>query len=112
MQRILRVFLTVSLGLAGLILPANAAPNNACGLGSGNYIVTYKSGISTSDEIKNVRGRQIKPKYKFDHAFNGFAESLSSDEACDLKNNPKIQDIELDGIITADATVSQSPAPS
>ena len=112
MQRILRVFLTVSLGLAGLILPANAAPNNACGLGSGNYIVTYKSGINTSDEIKNVRGRQIKPKYKFDHAFNGFAESLSSDEACDLKNNPKIQDIELDGIITADTAVSQSPTPS
>lgn len=105
---------TVGLALIGgiLLAPAKATPNVACNLVAGDYIVTFKPGVDTGNELKNVNGRKVAPKYRYDKALNGFAGKLTTDEVCELKNNPRVEDIEADAVITTSEITTQSSAPS
>lgn len=103
----MRLFLVLVLGAGALVIPAYAAPKVACDLVDGDYIVSFKSGANVDKELKNVNGRQINPKFKYGKALNGFAGKLTKAEVCDLKNNPNVEDIELDGVMSIDAVVSE-----
>ena len=112
MKSALRLLIVVALGFAAFWLPAQAAPKAACDLAAGDYIVSFKNGVNVSNELKNVHGRQVTPKFQYDKALNGFAGKLSADEACELKGNPRVEDVELDGIMSIDALTIQSTTPS
>lgn len=93
-----------------LLVPAVAVPKVSCELGSGDYIVTFKAGVNTSNELKNVNGQQVMPRQKFSKALNGFAGTLTSDEICALKMNTRVDKIEVEQIATIDQDQLNPPS--
>jgi subtilisin family serine protease len=88
---------------------ANAAQGNA----KGDYIVVLSSDDSdpagTADRLLKKHGGQLKHMYR--KALKGFAASNLSDQAvAELRNDPDVQLVEADGIMSIDGT--QSPVPS
>ena len=73
-------------------------------------IVSFAPGVNIDNEISKVPGRAISPKFKYSSVLNGFAASLTAAQVCAFQKRPNIENIELDGVVTIDAT--QSPTPS
>ena len=87
----------------------NAAQGNA----KGDYIVVLSSDDSdpagTADKLLKKHGGQLKNVYR--KALKGFAASNLSESAVEaLRNDPDVQLVEADGIMSIDGT--QSPVPS
>lgn len=102
-------FLLLS-SLLGSASSANAAVNPNCNAIDGDYIVSFAPGVNIDNEISKVPGRAISPKFKYSSVLNGFAASLTAAQVCAFQKRPNIENIELDGVVTIDAT--QSPTPS
>ena len=88
---------------------ANCAPSNS---NEESYIVVLKDGVASIDNVlgevtNNIGGKQVQ---SYQSALRGFAVSLSSQEATQLGRLNEVDFVELDRIITLDAT--QSPVPS
>lgn len=88
--------------LLGWSVTANAAANPNCDQVAGNYIVSFKKGVSVEKEIKDAPGRAIGRSFNYNTTLNGFAAALSAEQACAFKQRPNIENIELDGVVTAD----------
>ena len=89
-----------------LVGPSFAAGNGKpiCDAVSGDYIVTLTKGASVANEIKNVNGKDVAPKFVYDQAINGYAAFLTAEQVCVLQKRPTVSLIEQDGIVTTDAT--------
>lgn len=110
-MKISRLVVSVSLiGLIANLLVANsyAAGNPNCLEVDGDYIVTFSKGAAIANEIKNVNGKQVNPKYMYSEALNGFAGFLTGDQVCNLKKRGNVEDIESDKM--AYTTAIQSSA--
>jgi hypothetical protein len=70
----------------------------------GQYIVTLKSGESTTATIDEMTAEgQINPQdvgQKFEGAIKGFTGKLSKEQLDELRNNPNVASIEQDRVIT------------
>ena len=88
--------------LLGLSVTASAVANPNCDQVAGNYIVSFKKGVSVEKEIKDAPGRAIGRSFNYNTTLNGFAAALSAEQACAFKQRPNIENIELDGVVTAD----------
>ncbi len=105
LNRTVSLFALLSLiasAVVGFSVTANAAANPNCDQVAGNYIVSFKKGVSVDKEIKDAPGRAIGQSFNYNTALNGFAAALSAEQACAFKQNPSIENIELDGVVTAD----------
>lgn len=81
--------------LATLILPAQANNPN-CTLVDGDYIVSFPRGIAIANEMRAVPGRPIQAKFTYDTVLNGFAATLTAQQACAFQRRPGAT-VELDG---------------
>ena len=73
--------------LATLILPAQANNPN-CTLVDGDYIVSFPRGIAIANEMRAVPGRPIQAKFTYDTVLNGFAATLTAEQACAFQRRP------------------------
>jgi subtilisin family serine protease len=109
LNRTASLFLSIAL-LASVVVgystTANAAGNPNCNAVDGDYIISFAPGVSVDKEIKAAPGRAINAKFKYDKALNGFAASLSAEQACAFQKRPNIESIELDGVVTSEAVSS------
>jgi subtilisin family serine protease len=85
-----------SLFAATLVSSSQAAGNPNCTEVDGDYIVTFTKGALVSNEVKNINGKQVNPKYLYSEALNGFAGFLTGDQVCNLKKRGNVEDVELD----------------
>ena len=108
-NRLLSIFALLSLiasAVVGFSVTASAAGNPNCDDVAGNYIVSFKKGVSVESEVRGAPGRAIGRSFNYNSALNGFAAALTSEQACAFKLRPNIENIELDGVVTADAIQS------
>jgi len=89
-----------------LASPTFAAGNGKpeCSAVDGDYIVTLTKGAVVANEIKNVNGKDVSPKFIYDEVFNGYAAFLTADQVCHLQKRPTVSLIESDGVVSISAT--------
>ena len=73
--------------LATMIVPAQAGNPN-CTEVDGDYIVSFPRGANLGNEMKAAAGRQIETKFTYDSVLNGFAATLTAEQACAFKKRP------------------------
>ena len=103
-RRILSISSIAVLVASVLVAPTFAAGNPNCTEVDGDYIVTFSKGAVVANEIKNVNGKQVAPKFMYSDALNGFAARLTGDQVCNLKKRGNVEDIEADQVMSIDAT--------
>jgi subtilisin family serine protease len=103
-RRILSISSLAVLVASVLVAPTFAAGNPNCTEVDGDYIVTFSKGAVVANEIKNVNGKQVAPKFMYSDALNGFAARLTGDQVCNLKKRGNVEDIEADQVMSIDAT--------
>jgi subtilisin family serine protease len=69
----------------------------------GSYIVVVKDG---KDPKAVAEGKQAKARYVYRAALNGFAAQLSDDQVAKLRKDSRVETVEQDRVVTADATQS------
>jgi subtilisin len=99
----------VAAGLVFGIVPPGAAPALAAGTTPTNtaaaapMIVTLRR---EADADVLVKGHGLRPRHTYHHALNGFAASLTSEQAARLRQDPRVVAVEADGqIVPARQTV-------
>ena len=103
-RRILSISSIAVLVASVLVAPTFAAGNPNCTEVDGDYIVTFSKGAVVANEVKNVNGKQVAPKFMYSDALNGFAARLTGDQVCNLKKRGNVEDIEADQVMSIDAT--------
>jgi len=109
LRRILSISSIAVLVASVLVAPTFAAGNPNCTEVDGDYIVTFSKGAVVANEIKNVNGKQVNPRFMYDAAINGFAGFLTGDQVCVLQKRGNVLNVEADKEISIEAT-SQSSA--
>jgi len=103
-RRILSISSIAVLVASVLVAPTFAAGNPNCTEVDGDYIVTFSKGAVVPNEIKNVNGRDVTPKFIYSNVLNGFAGFLTGDQVCNLKKRGNVLDVEADQIMSIEAT--------
>jgi subtilisin family serine protease len=111
-RRILATITASAVIAAILVAPSIAAgnPKNDCVAVDGDYIVVLNKGVSLANDIKNVNGRDVSPKYTYNSVFNGYSAFLTADQVCHLQKRPTVSLVEADGEVSIQDV--QSPTPS
>jgi subtilisin family serine protease len=105
-RRILSISSIAVLVASVLIAPTFAAGNPNCTEVDGDYIVTFSKGAVVANEIKNVNGRDVTPKFMYDEAVNGFAGFLTGAQVCNFKKRGNVLSVEADQEVSIQATQS------
>ena len=97
-RRILATITASAVIAAILVAPSIAAGNskNDCTAVDGDYIVVLNKGVSLANDIKNVNGRDVSPKYTYNSVFNGYSAFLTADQVCHLQKRPTVSLVEAD----------------
>ena len=106
LNRAASLFLSIAL-LASVVVgystTASAVGNPNCNAVDGDYIVSFAPGVSVDKEIKSAPGRAVSAFHRYEAVLNGFAASLSAEQACAFEKRPNIRYVELDSIVTTQA---------
>ena len=108
MRRILAISAISVFAAAVIVAPSLAAGNPNCTAVDGEYIVTFSKGAVVANEVKNVNGKQVSPRFMYDLALNGFAGFLTSNQVCVLQKRGNVLSVELDQEVSIDATQSDA----
>ena len=103
-RRILSISSIAVLVASVLVAPTFAAGNPNCTEVDGAYIVTFSKGAVVANEIKNVNGRDVTPKFMYDEAVNGFAGFLTGAQVCNFKKRGNVLSVEADKEVSINAT--------
>ncbi len=106
LRRILAISSISVFVAASLVAPSFATGNPNCTEVDGEYIVTFSKGVNVANEVKNVNGKQVNPRFMYDQAINGFAGFLTGQQVCVLKKRGNVLDVEADQVVTIDADQS------
>ena len=79
-------------------------------LQGGDYIVVFDSQANEQAEAAKLRGQGANVRYTYSSVFKGLAGTFNAAQINALQKNPRVQTIEADGVVTADAV--QTPTPS
>ncbi len=74
------------------------------------YIVQYVDSANIAEEDDDRENRKVKTVNKVDKVFKGAIVDMTATQADELKKNKRVLYIEKDGIVTASAITTQSPA--
>jgi len=107
-RRILSISSVAVLVASVFVAPSFATGNPNCTEVDGEYIVTFAKGASIANEVKNVNGRQVNPRFTYSEALNGFAGFLTGQQVCVLQKRGNVLSVEADKEITIDATQNQA----
>jgi subtilisin family serine protease len=107
-RRILSISSVAVLVASVFVAPSFATGNPNCTEVDGEYIVTFAKGASIANEVKNVNGKQVNPRFTYSEALNGFAGFLTGQQVCVLKKRGNVLDVEADQVVTID--IDQSGA--
>ena len=107
-RRILSISSIALLVASVFVAPTFAAGNPNCTEVDGDYIVTFSKGASIANEVKNINGKQVNPRFMYSEALNGFAGFLTGEQVCVLKKRGNVLDVEADQVVTID--IDQSGA--
>ena len=108
-RRILSISSIAVLVASVLVAPTFAAGNPNCTEVDGDYIVTFSKGAVVANEIKNVNGRDVTPKFMYDEAVNGFAGFLTGAQVCNYKKRGNVLSVEIDQVVSIEATQDSAP---
>jgi subtilisin family serine protease len=108
LRRILAISSISVFAAAALVAPSIAAGNPNCTAVDGEYIVTFTKGAVVANEVKNVNGKQVNPKFMYDKVLNGFAGFLTGDQVCVLQKRGNVLDVEANQPVSIEAT--ETPA--
>lgn len=97
-----KIVIATFAAIATMIVPAQAGNPN-CTEVDGDYIVSFPRGANLGNEMKAAAGRQIETKFTYDSVLNGFAATLTAEQACAFKKRPGAI-VERDG----EATTTES----
>ncbi|KAM4064988.1 subtilase family protein [Hirsutella rhossiliensis] len=86
------------------------APRDASRLIPGKYIVKFKDGISIASVDRTIEALSANADHVYKHAFRGFASQLSDKDVQALRNNPDVDYLEQDAIITINSVTDQQGA--
>jgi len=75
----------------------------------GKYIVRFKKDTISTAVDSAISSISADADYTYSRGFNGFAASVTEDELENLRNNPMVDYIEQDAIITISATQKDAP---
>jgi len=103
-RRILSISSIAVLVASVLVAPTFAAGNPNCTAVDGEYIVTFSKGAVVSNEVRNVNGKQVNPRFMYSEAINGFAGFLTGDQVCNLQKRGNVLSVEADQEINIDTT--------
>ncbi|MGE5222733.1 MAG: S8 family peptidase, partial [Omnitrophica WOR_2 bacterium] len=88
--------------------PAPLLAANSVTVVPGRYMVVFKGGISDASaqaiEASAAKGQGVKINYHYSAALKGFAAALPESALNALRNNPAVDYIEADQVITIDTT--------
>jgi subtilisin family serine protease len=76
---------------------------------SNKYIVRMKDGSFTTAVSSAISSIKADADYTYTRGFNGFAATILDDELVALQNDPNVDFIEQDGIVTISATQENAP---
>jgi len=107
-RRILSISSVAVLVASVFVAPSFATGNPNCTEVDGEYIVTFAKGASIANEVKNVNGKQVNPRFTYSEALNGFAGFLTGQQVCVLQKRGNVLSVEADKEITIDATQNQA----
>lgn len=88
---------------APLIIPRGTS------LVDGKYIVKFKKDVVTASINSAISSIKADADYTYADHFNGFAASLTEEELTTLRDDPTVEYVEQDAIITISATQSNAP---
>ena len=94
-MKLFKIIISIFTLLLSMILPAQASNPN-CTLVDGDYIVSFTQGNSVANEMRAVPGRPIQAKFTYNKILNGFAATLTAEQACAFQRRPGAT-VELDG---------------
>ncbi|UNI14533.1 Cuticle-degrading protease [Purpureocillium takamizusanense] len=77
---------------------------------NGKYIVKFKDGMTTASVDEAVSALSQKADHVYSHAFRGFAGHLNAKDLRTLRNDPNVDYIEQDAIVTINKYVEQNGA--
>ena len=103
-RRIVSISSIAVLVASVFVAPTFAAGNPNCIEVDGDYIVTFSKGAVVANEIKNVNGRDVTPKFMYDEAVNGFAGFLTGAQVCNYKKRGNVLSVEADQEVNIVAT--------
>ncbi len=106
LRRILAITSISIFAAAALVAPTWAAGNPRCTAVDGEYIVTFSKGAVVANEVKNINGKLVSPRFMYDQALNGFAGFLTSDQVCVLQKRGNVLSVEADQEVSINATQS------
>ncbi|KAK1762166.1 serine protease precursor [Phialemonium atrogriseum] len=78
----------------------------------GRYIVKLKGDVQAASVHSAMHGRPANPDHVYNMGrFNGFASGLTAEQLEALRNDPSVEYIEQDAVVSIKATQSQTNAP-
>jgi len=108
-RRIVSISSIAVLVASVFVAPTFAAGNPNCTEVDGDYIVTFSKGAVVANEIKNVNGRDVTPKFMYDEAVNGFAGFLTGAQVCNFKKRGNVLSVEADQVVSIETTQDSAP---
>lgn len=75
----------------------------------GKYIVKFKKDVVAASVDSAIASIAADADYKYTNSFKGFAASITDDELELLKNNPTVDFIEQDAVVSITATQENAP---
>lgn len=88
--------------LVALINSAQAANPN-CDEVDGDFIVSFQRVVNVANEMRAAVGREIQTKFSYNQVLNGFAATLTGEQACAFKRRPGAL-VEKDRIASIDTS--------
>jgi subtilisin family serine protease len=102
--RTLFVSAVVTVGIAGPLSPASAAPPQRTAV-----IVQLVAGTNALSEARSAAGGDGRVSHVFRNAIQGFSAELSDRAIAALRRNPHVALIEPDGVVTAQVDPASPP---
>lgn len=102
LRRFLSPILIASVAFAGTVSSHVSA--STADQGRSTYIVVFKNGANARSEAAQLRAQGYQVRFTYEHVFPGVAVDLPATAARALENNPRVELVEADAVVTKSTT--------
>lgn len=104
----MRVRNSLTVAISALLLITGATSTGAAPEAKEVYLIKFADNVNLGSEISALKAAGDEVRFEYRNVFKGAAVAMNSARAEALSRNPRVEIIELDGIVTKDET--RSPA--